>query len=426
MFLVLGIVLLLVGSWRLFTWMRTRQNEAPRWLSIGRAGSEAAGWFSGAALMIILHFGAQLVSGVVAWLLFWLFWLCIAAVGTTLVAASVLEAFQAFESPSFGRFVLCRIDTTFQRVRSIVQRGRRAIAPPGEKEVQLGFLALERLITAGSVIRGYLLGLILVPVLVAVAFAGAMNSGAVLERQVLGVVVGYNALAAVSWMTVAMFLVLGIVALAVYAKVLLIDLDMKRVFGMVAAWTGYGTAAGFIAGALLPVVVRIMPMTSRTERSAEAALSPELLIDVPAAGAVAGYGLGIMVASTELCANARNLVLRRMLAPVLLMGALSALTSFDLGPRSIIQHLLASAAPPAVDTCTEAAVDSHLEDSAWVMQALRVCGDHDAVVDDPAALWITGLLIVATTLTAFVKDFRRQYTLTPKAGVDQFVENRSI
>jgi hypothetical protein len=426
MTILLGIVLLLVGCRRLSTWARTRRVEQPRWLSIGRASSEAAAWFSGAALVIILPVDAEPVIGVVAWLRFWLLWFCMAAVGVALLAARVLRAFQAGPEPSFGRYVLNRIDTTFQRVRSVVLRGRRAIAPSGEKELQFGFLALERLMTPGTVIRGYLLGLILVPVLAAVAFAGAMNSGTALEREVLGVVVGYNALATVSWMTVAMFLVLGIVALAVYAKVLLIDVDMKRVFKLVAAWTGYGTAAGFITGALLPVAVRIMPMPSTTESSAEAALSPQLLIDVPAAGAVAGYGLGVMIASAALCENARNLVLRRMLAPTLLLAALLALTGFDLGPRSIIQHLLASVPPPAVDACTDAAVESHLEQSAWVMQILKLCGDHDAVVDDPAALWITGVLIVAITLMAFVQDFRQQYALTPIAGISQFVENGSI
>lgn len=308
-----------------------------------------------------------------------------------------------------------RIAEELRRGLLAVGRGYETIAPRGPREIQLGFLALERLMAPGAVMRGYLLSLLLIPVLMAVAFTAVMNKGTALERRVMGIVVGYNALATASWMTVAMIIVMVIAALAVYAKVLLIDLDMKRVFGVVAVWTGYGTAAGFIAGALLPVVMRIMPGTYSTPSGAEAVLSPQLLIDVPAAGAIAGYGFGIIVAAAALCRDARNLVLRRIVAPVLLFAVLFGLTRFDLGPRSIMRDMLGPAPSLGLDACTDATLESHADDSVRVMQTLRVCSHDGVVVDDRVMLWIVGSLLVAAALAMFVSDFRCRYDATSKA-----------
>jgi hypothetical protein len=412
MFTTLGIVLLLIGCWRAYIWVRHRRDELPRWLSIVRASSEAASWLCGALLMMLLSSDAQPVGGLVIWLRFWLLLLCMAAIGATAVTSKILGAFHAAGLPSFGQFTADRIALTKRWLLATIRRAVRAVAPQGPKEIQLGFFALDRLMAAGTVARSYLLILIFMPVLLAVAFTWALNRGTDFERRVMGVMVGYNTLAIASWMTVAMILVLAAATVAVYVKTLRIDLNLRRVFGTVAVWSGYGTAAGFIAAALLPVFIRIMPGTYATADGTEAVLPPQLLIDVPAAGAIAGYVFGIVIASSVLCENARHLLLRRIFAPALLFTVLFVLTRIDLGPRSILHGILTPIPLPEADACTDAGFTNHIDESGWVMQALRACGSDGAVVDDQTMLWTMGLLIAAVAITKFIIDFRHRYQST--------------
>ncbi len=301
--------------------------------------------------------------------------------------------------------------------RDLRERGKAAavvsrqwvniIAPDGWHEFRVRTATFERLLEARSVVVLYGIGLTVLPVFFAVGITRALIGAEPISRAVNAHVIGFNAIAVVSCLTAAAVLV-ALLLLAVRGLQLLsCRLDLRRAMQAVAAGTGYGTAAGFVTAALMPV------MTLLLKQDGQAAVAdPSLLIEIPAAGAVLGYGLGIASATAVLLRDASNLVLRRLVVPATLVAAAVALEHWGVVPSRIMNMATSDASVEYAGSLRAMCMDTdiwqaQLLNGAWIMRALVECGQA-VRIDDSSYVSTVVVLATSVAVVALAKDIRER------------------
>jgi hypothetical protein len=335
------------------------------------------------------------------------FLLFLGGTAVTWIASRLLRAIRASGDVSLGEFIVKQSREQFVRSIASSRNAVKIIAPTGFSEIQIGFGSLERLMAPGALVRSYLLGLVLTPVIFALFLTALMNSGPELQRRVVGIYFGYNALAVVSCLTAGLILTLFAMLVLTYSRTLLLRIDVKAALRSIATWTGYGTAAGVVTAALLPTMTHLMPNTLDSMPGAEMGLSPQLLIDVPASFAVIGYALGIAIGVTVVGRHASNLLLRHFAAPTVLICALLGMTYIGVNPSNMVRSMVS--ATPVVDfkNCTDEAFREHLDNSAWILKAIDTCGGGVAYVQTQPFLLSIGAVLGVLAFVALIRDFRR-------------------
>ncbi len=297
---------------------------------------------------------------------------------------------------------------SYHRWRSTVAAARwgtRILVPEGAREI--GFGSLDRLFGAGVFVRLYFLAFLAVPVLVAGSLAWALDGGSDLQRGIYAIMLGYNAPSIVSSLSIALALTLLALAVLTYLKSLRVRLNVRRVFLTVVSWSGYGTAAGLMSVAVLPIMIKIMPSGYGPHVGGTSTLSPQLLIDVPAAGAIIGYSFGIIAAAVEVCQHARAIPVRRLVAPALLFLFVCGMSRLDAGPSGILHAMVGSVSNTPWMGCRDDAFRAHLNDPAWVFHALEACTpDGGVVMADSFFVPTLGILCAMGAIYASVRDFR--------------------
>lgn len=389
------------GVWRLASWIRLGRPARPRWIATIYAGSSFLAWMSGGLLVLIMT-----VSPKGPWL--------IALLGVFLIASSLawstsrlLPALRSSGETDIRVFVLAWTRRELKYVRAAISRGARIIAPTGWREVHVGLDRLEDLLGPGALVRGYLLWLMSTPVLLAVTFSWVLETGPAARRRVQGAFVGYNGLSIVSCLTAALLATVVVLTVVTYVRLLNIRLDVREALRAIAVWTGYGTAIGVVTAALLPIMSKVMATRAATTQDGPVSLTPQILIDVPAAFAIVGYVIGIAFALIVIGREAENLLLRRFVAPSVLVAVLVGMVQLDLGPRGILQSMMASAPDVILDCNDGQALSQHLEDPAWLLRAIDACGDGGAYVQDEPFLWSVGAGLALFAVAAFMADFYR-------------------
>lgn len=412
--LIFGAVLLLAGVGRFTSWLRHQDTSASRWMSTVRAGADLAAWASGGSLCVVIAVSAP-ESGALLWVAP-LACSCLGAATAAFAASHLLRSLHHGGLTSLRRHLRARMGIRLRSAASSVRRLWSVIAPTGFSEVQFGLAALERLFRPLTFVRAYGMSFVLVPVLVALVFTRTMTQGSTLERAALGAFFGYNALAVVAYVTAAAILALVAMSVLAYSHVLAIQLSLAAAAKTIVSCTGYGTAAGLVTAALLPFMSHFLGGYAGKLES-QMPLTPEILVELPAAFAVVGYVIGIAAAAVTLCRNADNLLLRRFIAPVILMLILVGLINAAFGPHEILRNMMASAPGVSASECTDASFLAHLSSPSWLFSAMDSCGAGESVLSNEVFLWVSGVFTGSLALLEFVRDVRR--TASPTAdGAD--------
>lgn len=348
--IALGAGSFLAGVRRYRKWRRVRHEERPLWLSEFRSYSELAAWVTGGAFLVLFPVNEGVLAG---WGLTALV-LCLMSLVLAMAVSRLMGGVTRAGVGSVHQFVALSTKAALRRLVAGWRRAVWIVMPTGWTEIRLRFATVERLLDPGFMVRSFLLVLLLAPVLLAGSVVWMMNSGTVVGQGILTALVGYNALAVLSCLTVAMLATVAAVTLLWYVRVLLVAPHIRAAFRVVAAGTGYGTAAGIVAAALLPIMSQGTPPTP-VDGGTPVVLTPDVMVQLPAACAVVGFGIGGAVATLVICQRAENLFIRRVLAPALFIGATVVMHKMNLGPTGILQTITQPWADITVTDCRNAA-----------------------------------------------------------------------
>ena len=173
-----------------------------------------------------------------------------------------------------------------------------------------------------------------------------VNDGIV--SAVLSAAISYNMLAISCLLTVSAFICIALLSLLRRIKFLQVRLGVGSCVRRIATWIGYGGAVGAVMASLVPLAGLVMPILTQPAKSAAVlnTITPRSMLDYPAAGAVAGYAFGLIVAVASLFPNSTNSWLRRVLCPGLSVVVLVGLSHFWAAPVGSCDQLLT---PPLCD-----------------------------------------------------------------------------
>ncbi|WP_448262013.1 hypothetical protein [Microbacterium aurum] len=395
MLLIVAALCSVLLAWRLIF---LAPKDWPDRLLVTGWAAEIISWLSAIALVLLAQVGQA-----ASWLV-----VLLSASGIGFLVAHAARRLHRSRSAtglSTGQYLSATIRRWGGDTLIAAERCAKIVAPSGWSEVRVGFDALDRILTPGTMVRGYTLAALVSPPLFAIFIVWMMSASSGAPRAVLAAVVGYNALAVVSIVTMGMLLSVILLVVLTYCDILDIQLDIRRTFMTIVGWIGVASAVGAGTAALLPIVNFAMPLPALG--GGAGTVAPSVLVDVPAAFAVVGYALGVAHASVDLCRRAANLVLRRFTAPLTLGLVVTAMVAAGAGPSAILASLLAPlAAVPSVD-CDQSAVESHANEPAWILRAVEACADGRISVDDLVFLSVFAIVLAAFAITAFVVDFRR-------------------
>lgn len=179
-------------------------------------------------------------------------------------------------------------------------------------------------------------------------------------------------------------------------------------------WIGYAGAVGAVMASLVPFVVSVVPALTRSAKRGAVlnAITPRWMLDFPAAGAVAGYAVGLIVAMASLFPESKNSWLRRLVCPGLFVVVFVALSHNLGGPRGLLQPVIDDAALRSGfnDTfCTSAAptdIDSgSLDARAWAITKMDRC-EGGFLISTTAIGWIVGIAALLVGVSLFINDIR--------------------
>ncbi|RLP07029.1 hypothetical protein [Propionibacterium australiense] len=393
--IIICLGLFLPGTARLAGWLRHPGRVRPVWLSATRAVTEVIAWYTGAALILLIPVGS---AGTLRHMLL----VCLCATAITLGSARLLRMAQTDGGTRIRSLPSRWVRRTAGRARATLRHGNRIIAPTGWGELNIGPRSLGRLLEPQTLVRAHLVGLLLVPVLVATFLAWAVNSRPNLTRATLGAGIGYNGLAIASCLTTALILTALFMTILTYSRTLTVGLDLRASVRAVAEGTGFGTAAGLLTAALVPAAAFLLTI----EEGHSASLTPRLLVDIPAAYAIIGFTVGLFASLTRMCRKAQNLVIRRLVCPLVFVVFLTSMTHIGFSPANILRTLASGISDKEIPDCSVETFQAHSQDPLWLLKGLNTCQEGGAYIQDDQFLWSAGIMIGLIALGAFVLDIR--------------------
>lgn len=151
----------------------------------------------------------------------------------------------------------------------------------------------------------------------------------------------YTLLIATSWTVVFLITLLLVASQQTLKETRQATLNLSDVVLAVGTWAGFGAAGGVFVGALIPVVVVLIPSGpfEGLDVTLLDAITPDLLLSTSAAGAVLGFLIGEVISLVSYAANEQNLFIKIVLPPTL-FGVLATVLGFiGLRPGAISSHL---------------------------------------------------------------------------------------
>lgn len=253
----------------------------------------------------------------------------------------------------------------------------KAIGPDDKawKELWIPTTLVDRVLSIRAFVFVYLGGAVLVITLMIPSMLVTFGYMPGASGAVMRAAIGFNALFIVAVFTLITLVTASLAALLRSLGVVRFPIDLKRQLSRLAMLVGYGTLAGVISAALTPIA------TALFRQSASPPLSPSVLIDLPSAGAVGGYVIGLVVLATSLGRQSSNLVYQHLLFPAIFLGLLYIAYKLELTPEMLFQHVVTNAIDPAgiSNTLCSASdnddqVRAHLSDPAWLLAVANRCG----------------------------------------------------
>ncbi len=247
-------------------------------------------------------------------------------------------------------------------------------------------------------------------VIVLIALAIMLNIRGSAASDFASRTLGYYTLLIASCWTVIYLLTLIVTTLLQILRGNGRQLDFTRAAITVGTWAGLGAAGGVFVGALIPVVVIVLPggPFASLDTPLLDAISPELLLNTSATGAIFGFLLGEIISLPDLSGGEDNLILGVGLPPVL-FGTLASLGGWlGLRPGALSAHLAAQyrvdvlahnpEVPDPFTTATNIDLDSH---SGWatLVEAFDRHG-WNLLVDSRIYFFLTWMVVHLVVLFA--------------------------
>lgn len=109
----------------------------------------------------------------------------------------------------------------------------------------------------------------------------------------------------------------------------------------VGTWAGFGAAGGVFVGALIPAVVIIIPKGpfESLDVTLLDTISPELLLNISASGAVIGFLAGEVASLIDFAEGEQNLFVKSVIPPAIFAIVATILGALGLRPGAISAHL---------------------------------------------------------------------------------------
>lgn len=205
------------------------------------------------------------------------------------------------------------------------------------------------------------------------------------------------------------------------------ELTITRAAVSVGTWAGFGAAGGVFVGALVPLIV--VPLASGHYDllgiSLLDSVSPSLLLDISAAGAVFGFLLGEVVSLVSITFGEQNLYLKAVAAPLLFAVTATLLGQVGMTPgklsnvlgaeyrRTVLEGINTDPVDP-FKTAISTGLDSQ---QGW---AMAVSGFEESgwnqMVDQHVFYTLTWLVAVIVMLFAFAFEVRQREEKLLKAN----------
>ncbi|MCC4906819.1 hypothetical protein [Microbacterium sp. cx-59] len=340
--------------------------------------------------------------------------MCIAMI-TASVTRGLLQRAEHQGSPTVCANVRYRCAKTWRETKSTTKRFLTLAAPDGWREVRITVDTLENVVSVPTMLRA--LGVMYIVILVFVfvmSFVGLTGANGDIQAAAFSAAISYNMLAVSCLLTVTAVICFVIFLFLRWGDVLQRPLGVGSYVRRVATWIGYGGAVGAVMASLVPLAGLAVPslVGPAAGTSALNTITPRSMLDFPAAGAVAGYAFGLIVATASLFPDSKNSWLRRVLCPGLFVVVLVALSHLLGGPRGLLRPVIDAAALRSGfndASCTSAAptdIDSgSLDATAWVITAIDRCGSG-LLISTTAIGWIVVIAALLVGVSLFAVDIR--------------------
>jgi hypothetical protein len=413
---IVGVGLLLTGSRRFYFWFVNPNVRAEaRYLSWVYAVTGLAAWYAGGTGLLGLAIGVESLAVLNSLSIL----LCITFATLAWMARALLERIRLAGAVNTPSYILMKSRKALKTASLGLKQAGQIIAPTGWSEINLNFDSLDRVFSYRMFFAYFMMALAAVPVLLAVLLTYAIRSGSLAEQRIISVMVGYNTLLVVSCLTAATMACLAVLIILKLSRILLVRLNYWTVFKVVAAGTGYGTAAGVVTAALLPVLNGVLPLSASTEPTSDvlSIINPQLLLDVSAAGAVIGYGISLVVSLFIVCGSATNLFIKRFFGPLLFVLFVSLFSSMGANPQELMGRLVRNSNVTIeideVNCSVEYNVDALEQnsfDTSWLFAVAEAC-DSSFMITGEAFTTGVIIIVVGISLVWVATDFRKALTI---------------
>lgn len=151
----------------------------------------------------------------------------------------------------------------------------------------------------------------------------------------------YTLLTATSWTVIFLATLLLVALHQVAVGRTRGSLSISDVVISVGTWAGFGAAGGVFVGALIPIVVILIPSGpfQQLDVTLLDTITPDLLLSTSAAGAVLGFLLGEVISLVSFATAEQNLFMRVAAPPVLFGFLASVLGPMGLRPGAMSKRL---------------------------------------------------------------------------------------
>lgn len=340
---------------------------------------------------------------------------CVAMI-TASVTGTLLQRAEHQGSPTVFAYVRYHCAETWRETKSTTKRFFTLAAPDGWREIRITVDTFDNVVSVLTMLR--VLGVMYIVILVfvfVISFVGLTGANGDIQSAAFSAAVNYNMLAISCLLTVTAAACFVIFLLLRWVKVLQRPLGIGSYVRRVATWIGYGGAVGAVMASLVPLAGWFaVPslMGPADSASALSTITPRSMLDFPAAGAVAGYAFGLIVATASLFPDSKNSWLRRVLCPGLFVGVLVTLSHLLGGPRGLLRPVIDAAALRSGfndASCTSAAPTTigsgSLDATAWVITAMDRCGGG-LFISTTAIGWIVAIAALLVGVSLFAVDIR--------------------
>lgn len=296
------------------------------------------------------------------------------------------------------------------------------VALPGWKDLDTQQFRNEDKKDAGRISTALNIGAVLVVIPgVALVLAASiiMNINSSETSDFISHAVGYYTLLVATCWTLTYLVTISLVVLFQIVRGNGRDLTVSRAAVSVGTWAGFGAAGGVFVGALVPLIV--VPLAhghyDLLGVSLLDSVSPSLLLDISAAGAVFGFLLGEVVSLVSISAGEENLYLKAVAAPLVFATGATLLGQVGLTPGKLSDVLGSEYRRTVLDgvntdhvdpfkTAMSTGLDSQ---QGWAMavSAFEETG-WNQLVDQHVYYLLTWTVAVIVALFAFAFEVRRR------------------